>query len=474
MTIFYNRQRLKFAKTVAFALINILPILAWGQHDTLNKKDNSALKQGYWIEKAPSDCDSCEFLYQEGNYNNDKKEGVWKFSAIWGTETIEYHKGLKDGLHVRKEIVKQDTIIDKIFTYSNDTLIDIKYFSQLVLGGTATTTGKFLSAWYYLNPKRDTIIIRYYKPDSSQKTLGMGHITNFLYQDYQIYSKSNIPPLPSYCLQKSSFVSYFEKAGLFANHQNVKASKEIIEINTRENFEKISLYDSIGLLLSETISIGPAEVAYSKEGFDSSNVLYWYSDTNRIVLHQSCSKQYPSKISYTIYTNGQITNLQNFIDYGKDEKFVTISTFDAAGHKERIYIETPEKVNDSIFSPSGKTKFIYLAKKQPRMESLSVWYFENNVVRKTENFKDGKQTKNFYFDDGKINYSYVLDEKREKETRQLFNNKGKLICSFKRKRDKVKWVVYDEDNKKTIMQSKIEMIGEITKYIGCEFDETIK
>ena len=50
------------------------------QNDTINIKDNNGLKQGYWIvlgESKPNTCYKAEQKVEEGNYTNNKKNGIW-------------------------------------------------------------------------------------------------------------------------------------------------------------------------------------------------------------------------------------------------------------------------------------------------------------------------------------------------------------------------------------------------------------
>lgn len=58
-------------------------VFGWvnAQSDTLNFTDENGKKQGYWIiygkdKKNPNYCDSC--VIEEGNYNDNRKNGIWK------------------------------------------------------------------------------------------------------------------------------------------------------------------------------------------------------------------------------------------------------------------------------------------------------------------------------------------------------------------------------------------------------------
>ena len=64
-----------FLKISFFILLSAFIINGYGQNDTLNKKDENGLKQGYWIVYFP---DNPAQIKTEGKYVDNKKQGVWK------------------------------------------------------------------------------------------------------------------------------------------------------------------------------------------------------------------------------------------------------------------------------------------------------------------------------------------------------------------------------------------------------------
>lgn len=59
----------------------LLPFYGAGQSDTLNQTDSKGLKQGYWIitgEMRPDKGYCLECIYEEGIYEDDRKNGIWK------------------------------------------------------------------------------------------------------------------------------------------------------------------------------------------------------------------------------------------------------------------------------------------------------------------------------------------------------------------------------------------------------------
>jgi antitoxin component YwqK of YwqJK toxin-antitoxin module len=69
-------------RLIRFIILFCCPCLVMAQKETLNQKDEQGLKQGYWIfygKDFPEKgfCDSCKI--EEGNYLNDRKDGIWTF-----------------------------------------------------------------------------------------------------------------------------------------------------------------------------------------------------------------------------------------------------------------------------------------------------------------------------------------------------------------------------------------------------------
>lgn len=69
-------------RLIRFIILFCCPCLVMAQKDTLNQKDEQGLKQGYWIfygKDFPEKgfCDSCKI--EEGNYLDDRKDGIWTF-----------------------------------------------------------------------------------------------------------------------------------------------------------------------------------------------------------------------------------------------------------------------------------------------------------------------------------------------------------------------------------------------------------
>ncbi len=75
------------------------------QNDTINKTDAAGLKQGYWIilgVNKPNDCFKADLKVEEGNYTNNKKNGIWTEYFCSGRikNTLEFKAGKPNGLCV--------------------------------------------------------------------------------------------------------------------------------------------------------------------------------------------------------------------------------------------------------------------------------------------------------------------------------------------------------------------------------------
>ncbi len=200
-----------FFLPLAVSLLTAFAAEAFTISGDTNKKDAQGRRQGYWVENIGP-------TKWEGNYVNDKKQGVWlshHFNGVLDELTI-YKDNLRNGIDI---MVDMNGYYKGESTYKNDTL---NGRSVEFLPGTA---GKMASEVYYNMGQIDGMRSVFY-PTGNKEEVGM-YKDNKRNGETKWYYQSG-KPATSYIyvmdMRSGPFESYYENGnilskGTFKNNQ---------------------------------------------------------------------------------------------------------------------------------------------------------------------------------------------------------------------------------------------------------------
>jgi antitoxin component YwqK of YwqJK toxin-antitoxin module len=139
-----------------------------GQEAYDNFTDSKGQKQGRWIYSKKETCNNKinKCIYQEGNYSNNQKIGVWK-----------YYKCVGGPCDMRQELQYEihhinDFVFDTLRKYDNSEKLKLKYIKRRYQSGAAGTRNADFTIDSYGEVKVSTLngIIKTYYDDGTLKS----------------------------------------------------------------------------------------------------------------------------------------------------------------------------------------------------------------------------------------------------------------------------------------------------------------
>lgn len=359
-----------------FLLFLFLISKTYSQNDTINKTDSLGKKNGLWILKGkdkPNMCYKPEQIAEEGYYKNGKKTGIWKEYFCNGNlkNSVTFENGKPSGIasiyYENGKIQESGLFINNRWTgkyylyYDNGSIQHEFYFNE---------KGKREGKQYYYYKSGNIAIIGYFKEgkeDSCRNYFENGKIEGFSY-----FKNGECDSCKSYfengkiakVFYKDSIKIIYNKNGKIELKLDCK--KEECDCDKKPfvtNNKPVQLYNSP--LYNHPPYNNKTGFFYSYYG--NKNVSFKAEYKNgRMYGERFCYDYYgnPTNGKFTIYRMAKLKERDGYCINGKPEGESKV--YDKEGN---VII----KANYHNGKPEGNT-----------------YYYNNNKLYLTENYKDGE------------------------------------------------------------------------------------